>query len=219
MAKLKTKFVCQNCGTSYPKWSGKCENCGRWNTLIEQIEESSGKNVISKSSKTGRILEVQNLNEVISKEKQERISSGIKDLDAVLGGGIFPAGVLLIAGQPGIGKSTLLMQISSFIASSKKVLYVSGEESAEQVALRARRLGTSDAKNLKFASSTSADDIAATIRESGFDIVIIDSVQTLAMEEISSAPGTVSQITNSSNLIIRAAKNSGTAVTILGHIT
>lgn len=219
MAKLKTKFVCQNCGTSYPKWSGKCENCGRWNTLIEQIEESSGKNVISKSSKTGRILEVQNLNEVISKEKQERISSGIKDLDVVLGGGIFPAGVILIAGQPGIGKSTLLMQISSFIASSKKVLYVSGEESAEQVALRAQRLGTSDAKNLKFASSTSADDIAATIRESGFDIVIIDSVQTLAMEEISSAPGTVSQITNSSNLIIRAAKNSGTAVILVGHIT
>lgn len=219
MAKLKTKFVCQNCGTSYPKWSGKCENCGHWNTLIEQIEESSGKNVISKSSKTGRILEVQNLNEVISKEKQERISSGIKDLDVVLGGGIFPAGVILIAGQPGIGKSTLLMQISSFIASSKKVLYVSGEESAEQVALRAQRLGTSDAKNLKFASSTSADDIASTIRESGFDIVIIDSIQTLAMEEISSAPGTVSQITNSSNLIIRAAKNSGTAVILVGHIT
>lgn len=219
MAKLKTKFVCQNCGTSYPKWSGKCENCGRWNTLIEQIEESSGKNVISKSSKTGRILEVQNLNEVISKEKQERISSGIKDLDAVLGGGIFPAGVILIAGQPGIGKSTLLMQISSFIASSKKVLYISGEESAEQVALRAQRLGTSDAKKLKFASSTSADDIAATIRESGFDIVIVDSIQTLAMEEISSAPGTVSQITNSSNLIIRAAKNSGTAVILVGHIT
>lgn len=219
MAKLKTKFICQNCGTSYPKWSGKCENCGHWNTLIEQIEESSGKNVISKSSKTGRILEVQNLNEVISKEKQERISSGIKDLDVVLGGGIFPAGVILIAGQPGIGKSTLLMQISSFIASSKKVLYISGEESAEQVALRAQRLGTSDAKKLKFASSTSADDIAATIRESGFDIVIIDSIQTLAMEEISSAPGTVSQITNSSNLIIRAAKNSGTAVILVGHIT
>lgn len=219
MAKLKTKFICQNCGTSYPKWSGKCENCGHWNTLIEQIEESSGKNVISKSSKTGRILEVQNLNEVISKEKQERISSGIKDLDVVLGGGIFPAGVILIAGQPGIGKSTLLMQISSFIASSKKVLYISGEESAEQVALRAQRLGTSDAKKLKFASSTSADDIAATIRESGFDIVIIDSIQTLAMEEISSAPGTVSQITNSSNLIIRAAKKSGTAVILVGHIT
>ena len=219
MAKLKTKFVCQECGASYPKWSGKCENCGRWNTLVEQMSEPSGKNVISKSAKTGRILDVQNLNEIISEKKQERISSGIKDLDTVLGGGILPAGVLLIAGQPGIGKSTLLMQVSSFIASSRPVLYVSGEESAEQVALRAQRLGASGSNKLKFASSTSADDISATIREGNFDLVIIDSIQTLAMEEISSAPGTVSQITNSSNLIIRAAKKSGTAVILVGHIT
>ena len=219
MAKLKTKFVCQECGASYPKWSGKCENCGRWNTLVEQVSESSGKDAISKGAKTGRILDVQNLNEIISEKKQERISSGIKDLDTVLGGGILPAGVLLIAGQPGIGKSTLLMQISSFIASSRPVLYVSGEESAEQVALRAQRLGASGSNKLKFASSTSADDISATIREGNFDLVIIDSIQTLAMEEISSAPGTVSQITNSSNLIIRAAKKSGTAVVLVGHIT
>jgi len=162
---------------------------------------------------------VQDLNEVISEKKQERISSGIRDLDIVLGGGILPAGVLLIAGQPGIGKSTLLMQISAFIAGSKNVLYVSGEESAEQVALRAKRLGASEAKNLKFAASTSANDISATIREGGFDLVIIDSIQTLSMEEISSAPGTVSQITNSSNLIIQAAKSSGTAVILVGHIT
>ena len=219
MAKLKTKFVCQECGASYPKWSGKCENCGRWNTLVEQVSESSGKDAICKSAKSGRILDVQNLNEIISEKKQERISSGIKDLDTVLGGGILPAGVLLIAGHPGIGKSTLLMQISSFIASSRPVLYVSGEESAEQVALRAQRLGASGSNKLKFASSTSADDISATIREGNFDLVIIDSIQTLAMEEISSAPGTVSQITNSSNLIIRAAKKSGTAVVLVGHIT
>ena len=219
MAKLKTKFVCQECGASYPKWSGKCENCGRWNTLVEQMSEPSGKSAISKSAKTGRVLDVQNLNEIISEKKQERISSGIKDLDIVLGGGILPAGVLLIAGQPGIGKSTLLMQVSSFIASSRPVLYVSGEESAEQVALRAQRLGASGSNKLKFASSTSADDISATIREGNFDLVIIDSIQTLAMEEISSAPGTVSQITNSSNLIIRAAKKSGTAVILVGHIT
>lgn len=219
MAKLKTKFVCQECGASYPKWSGKCENCGRWNTLVEQVSESSGKDAISKSAKTGRILDVQNLNEIISEKKQERISSGIKDLDTVLGGGILPAGVLLIAGQPGIGKSTLLMQVSSFIASSRPVLYVSGEESAEQVALRAQRLGALGSNKLKFASSTSADDISATIREGNFDLVIIDSIQTLAMEEVSSAPGTVSQITNSSNLIIRAAKKSGTAVVLVGHIT
>ena len=123
MAKLKTKFVCQNCGASYPKWSGKCENCGQWNTLLEEFEDiPSGKNAIAKSAGRGKKLTTQNLNEIISEKKQTRISSGIADLDTVLGGGILPAGVLLIAGQPGIGKSTLLMQISGFIAGQKNVL-------------------------------------------------------------------------------------------------
>lgn len=219
MAKLKTKFICQNCGASYPKWTGKCENCGNWNTLVEEIIEVSAKNVVAQSQGKGKILQTQNLNEIISEEKSPRISSGIADLDTVLGGGILPAGVILIAGQPGIGKSTLLMQISGFVGASKNVLYVSGEESAEQVAMRAQRLGASTSGNLKFASSTSADDIASTISAGGFEMVIIDSIQTLAMAEISSAAGSVSQITNSSNLIIQAAKNSGTAVILVGHIT
>ena len=219
MAKLKTKFVCQNCGASYPKWSGRCENCGEWNTLLEQTPESTGKSAVSKSANSGRILSTQNIESVSSGKKQPRISTGINDLDSVLGGGILPAGVVLIAGQPGIGKSTLLMQVSGEIAKSTPVLYVSGEESAEQVALRAARLGANNSSQLRFASSTSADDIAATIRDGQHKVVIIDSIQTLAMNEISSAPGTVSQITNSSNLIIQAAKNSGTAVIMVGHIT
>lgn len=219
MAKLKTKFVCQNCGASYPKWSGRCENCGEWNTLLEQTPESVGKSAISKSANSGRILDAQNIENISSGKKQPRVSTGIKDLDSVLGGGILPAGVVLIAGQPGIGKSTLLMQISGEIAKITPVLYVSGEESAEQVALRAARLGANNSSQLRFASSTSADDIAATIRDGQHKVVIIDSIQTLAMNEISSAPGTVSQITNSSNLIIQAAKNSGTAVIMVGHIT
>ena len=219
MAKLKTKFVCQNCGASYPKWSGRCENCGEWNTLLEQTPESTGKSAVSKSANSGRILSTQNSESVSSGKKQPRISTGINDLDSVLGGGILPAGVVLIAGQPGIGKSTLLMQVSGEIAKSTPVLYVSGEESAEQVALRAARLGANNSSQLRFASSTSADDIAATIRDGQHKVVIIDSIQTLAMNEISSAPGTVSQITNSSNLIIQAAKNSGTAVIMVGHIT
>ena len=218
MAKLKTKFVCQNCGASYPKWSGKCENCGHWNTLVEQVEEALGKNAISKSAKTGRILNVQDLNEVVSEKKQERISSGIRDLDIVLGGGILPAGVLLIAGQPGIGKSTLLMQISAFIASSKNVLYVSGEESAEQVALRAKRLGAYKAKNLKFAASTSADDISATIREGGFDLVIIDSIQTISTETVDSSPGSIPQIRECAASLLHFAKNSNVPVILIGHI-
>lgn len=219
MAKLKTKFICQNCGASYPKWTGKCENCGNWNTLVEEIVEVSAKNVVAQSQGKGKILQTQNLSEIISEEKSPRISSGIADLDTVLGGGILSAGVILIAGQPGIGKSTLLMQISGFVGVSKNVLYISGEESAEQVAMRAQRLGASTSGNLKFASSTSADDIASTIGAGGFEMVIIDSIQTLAMAEISSAAGSISQITNSSNLIIQAAKNSGTAVILVGHIT
>ena len=219
MAKLKTKFVCQNCGASYPKWSGRCENCGEWNTLLEQTPESTGKSAVSKSANSGRILSTQNIESISSGKKQPRISTGINDLDSVLGGGILPAGVVLIAGQPGIGKSTLLMQVSGEIAKSTPVLYVSGEESAEQVALRAARLGANNSSQLRFASGTSADDIAATIRDGQHKVVIIDSIQTLAMNEISSAPGTVSQITNSSNLIIQAAKNSGTAVIMVGHIT
>ena len=219
MAKLKTKFICQNCGSSYPKWMGKCENCGSWNTLVEEVEESIGKNAVAKSIGKGKILQTQNLDEVISNKKQDRISTGIADLDNVLGGGILPAGVLLIAGQPGIGKSTLLMQVSSCIAQQKRVLYVSGEESAEQVAGRAKRLNAEKSPNLKFASSTSADDIAETILNGKFDLVVVDSIQTLAMSEVSSAAGSVSQITNSSNLIIQAAKKSGTAVVLVGHIT
>lgn len=219
MAKLKTKFICQNCGASYPKWMGKCENCGEWNTLIEEIEEPIGKNAIAKSIGNGKILQTQSLDEIISSKKQDRISTGIADLDNVLGGGILPAGVLLIAGQPGIGKSTLLMQVSSSVARQKNVLYISGEESAEQVAGRAKRLNAEKSPNLKFASSTSADDIAETILNGKFDLVVVDSIQTLAMSEISSAAGSVSQITNSSNLIIQAAKKSGTAVVLVGHIT
>ena len=219
MAKLKTKFICQNCGSSYPKWMGKCENCGSWNTLVEEVEEYIGKNAIAKSIGKGKILQTQNLDEIISSKKQDRISTGITDLDNVLGGGILPAGVLLIAGQPGIGKSTLLMQVSSCVSQQKRVLYVSGEESAEQVAGRAKRLNAEKSPNLKFASSTSADDIAETILGGGFDLVVVDSIQTLAMSEISSAAGSVSQITNSSNLIIQAAKKSGTAVVLVGHIT
>ena len=198
---------------------GKCENCGEWNTLIEEIEESIGKNAIAKSARKGKILQTQNLDEIISNKKQDRISTGITDLDSVLGGGILPAGVLLIAGQPGIGKSTLLMQVSSCVDQQKRVLYISGEESAEQVAGRAKRLNAEKSPNLKFASSTSADDIAGTILNGKFDLVVVDSIQTLAMSEISSAAGSVSQITNSSNLIIQAAKKSGTAVVLVGHIT
>lgn len=219
MAKSKTNFVCQNCGAIYPKWQGKCDNCGEWNTLVEQLIETAGKSAVSKSEKTGRILNVQSIGSIAGKESTVRMTTGFKDLDEVLGGGILPGGVVLMAGQPGIGKSTLLLQVSANVARSEPVLYISGEESAGQVRLRAERLGAEKSESLSFVSSTSADDIAATIRSGNYKLVIVDSVQTLSLDEISSAPGTVSQITNSSNVIIRAAKQFGSAVVLVGHVT
>lgn len=219
MAKARSNFVCQNCGASYPKWTGKCENCGEWNTLVEQIVETKGASAVARSHSRGKILKPQSMRSIAAEDSVRRLPTGIADLDAVLGGGILPAGVMLLAGQPGIGKSTLLMQVAAHVAEQSSVLYVSGEESASQVKLRATRLGATSGDDLQFVASTSADDIAATIRSGQYKLVIIDSIQTLSLEEIASAPGTVSQITNSSNVIIRAAKASGAAVILVGHVT
>ena len=219
MAKARSNFVCQNCGASYPKWTGKCENCGEWNTLVEQVIESKGASAVARSSSRGKVLKPQSMRSIAVEDSVRRLPTGIADLDTVLGGGILPAGVMLLAGQPGIGKSTLLMQVAARVSEQHAVLYVSGEESASQVKLRATRLGATSGDDLQFVASTSADDIAATIRSGAYRLVIIDSIQTLSLEEISSAPGTVSQITNSSNVIIRAAKASGAAVILVGHVT
>ena len=219
MAKAHSNFVCQNCGASYPKWTGKCENCGEWNTLVEQVIETKGASAVARSHSRGKILKPQSMRSIAAEDSVKRLPTGIADLDAVLGGGILPAGVMLLAGQPGIGKSTLLMQVAAHVAEQSSVLYVSGEESASQVKLRATRLGATSGDDLQFVASTSADDIAATIRSGQYKLVIIDSIQTLSLEEIASAPGTVSQITNSSNVIIRAAKASGAAVILVGHVT
>ncbi len=187
--------------------------------MVEQVVEATGKSAVSKSVKSGNLLKVQKMDSIAGKEDVSRMLTGFDDLDNVLGGGILSGGVILIAGQPGIGKSTLLLQISAGIAKNEPVLYVSGEESASQVKIRAERLGAEKSESLSFASSTSADDIAATVRAGEYKLVIIDSIQTLSLDEITSAPGTVSQITNSSNVIIRAAKQSGSAVILVGHVT
>jgi DNA repair protein RadA/Sms len=219
MAKSKTQFVCQNCGAVYPKWTGKCDNCGEWNTLVEQAAASMGKSAVAKSASSGRVLSPQTMQAIQTEETVKRMHTGYDDLDMVLGGGILPGGVILMAGQPGIGKSTLLLQVASEVGKVETVLYASGEESASQVKLRAQRLGANTREQLHFVASTSADDIAATIRSGTYKLVIIDSIQTLALDEITSAPGTVSQITNSSNVIIRAAKEAGAAVVLVGHVT
>jgi len=218
MAKAKTQFVCQNCGAVHSKWSGRCDNCGEWNTLVEQVA-NSGSSSVAKASSSGQPLKVQSIKDMAVDDTSKRIPTGAPDLDIVLGGGILPGAVVLLAGQPGIGKSTLLLQVTAYIAKTTSVLYVSGEESASQVKLRAGRLGAESSEKLDFAASTSANDIAATIRGGQYDLVIVDSIQTLALDEITSAPGTVSQITNSSNVLIRAAKETGTAVILVGHVT
>ncbi len=218
MAKSKTQFVCQNCGAVHSKWSGRCDNCGEWNTLVEQVA-NSGSSSVAKGGSSGRPLSVQSIKTISPTEGNARMSTGTADLDVVLGGGILPGAVVLLAGQPGIGKSTLLLQVTAFVAQHTPVLYVSGEESASQVKLRAQRLGAQASEQLDFVASTSANDIAATIRTGNYKLVIVDSIQTLALDEITSAPGTVSQITNSSNVLIRAAKEAGTAVILVGHVT
>lgn len=186
---------------------------------MEQAPVSSGKSAVARGASSGRLLAVQTMQSISATEGRARLDTGIADLNDVMGGGILPGGVVLLAGQPGIGKSTLLLQVSAHIAGSVPVLYASGEESASQVKLRAERLGAHGSEQLSFVASTSADDIAATIRSGTYKLVIIDSIQTLSLDDITSAPGTVSQITNSSNVIIRAAKESGAAVILVGHVT
>lgn len=219
--KVRSQFVCQQCGVSYAKWVGQCTNCQSWNSLVEQVVDTGvggGKSAIEKGRASGKKLDFVKLSSVVPSDAKARLLTEFDDLNTVLGGGILMGSVCLLAGQPGIGKSTLLMQICAEIAKGHDVLYISGEESAGQVKLRAERLGAKS-ERLNFAASTSGNDIAKTIEGGEFDLVIVDSIQTLAMDEISSAPGTVSQVTNCGNLIIRAAKATDTAVVIVGHVT
>lgn len=218
--KARSQFVCQQCGAVYAKWMGQCTNCNAWNSLVEQVAEvaASGKSAVEKGRASGKKLEFVKLKTITPSDAKARLLTSFNDLNTVLGGGILMGSVSLLAGQPGIGKSTLLMQICAEVAKKHDVLYVSGEESAGQVKLRAERLGA-DSERLNFAASTSGNDIAKTIESGEFDLVIVDSIQTLAMDEIASAPGTVSQVTNCGNLIIRAAKATDTAVVIVGHVT
>lgn len=219
MVKIKTQFVCQQCGTTYGKWMGRCENCGEWNSLVEQAPASTAQSSVAKATNSGTRLVAQPIRKAQADETTKRLSSGVSDLDEVLGGGIVPGSVTLLAGQPGIGKSTLLLQLAAYVARDQPVLYISGEESAHQVALRATRLGADATEKLDFAASTSANDISATIRDAKYGLVIVDSIQTMSVDEMTSAPGTVSQITNSSNVLIRAAKSAGSAVILVGHVT
>ena len=215
MAKQSVKFVCSNCGAQSSSWAGRCNQCGEWNTLVEEVQlVSPGGNGVKP---TGRILPSQDVL-TSTKRSEKRIPTTIADVDAVLGGGLVHGGVVLIAGQPGIGKSTLLMQIANHIAKDRTVLYVSGEESEHQVAMRAARLSAT-ASRLQIANRNQADDAAATKASKEFELVVVDSIQTMNAAGVSSASGSVSQITNSTNILLQAAKRSNTALIIVGHVT
>lgn len=213
MAKKGVMYVCGSCGAESAAWAGRCHVCGEWNTLEEVKNITVSGTVSSSNSK----LDIQKIKEVSTKT-EDRISLNYGDVNRVLGGGIVKGSALLLAGEPGIGKSTLLLQLCGHVEKSSKVLYVSGEESAHQVGLRAKRLGINQA-NVDITSSTITDDIAGEIMKKNYQLVIVDSIQTLQCKQVATSPGSVSQINSSSHLLLSAAKASNTAVIIVGHVT
>lgn len=215
MAKSSVQFTCQECGAKHSKWAGRCSNCGAWNSLVEEMPISRD---AALSSVQGTALKPTEVGKVTKSQKKERLKTDTRDVDTVLGGGFVAGSVNLIAGQPGIGKSTLLMQLAAKLSIHHKMLYISGEESLEQVSLRASRI-TPEKQNVMLASSTSSDDIAQTILTGNYDAVIVDSIQTVSCKAVSSAPGSVSQITNSTYLLTQAAKQTNTTLIVVGHVT
>ena len=219
MAKAKTVFVCSACGYESPRWAGKCPGCGTWNTMEETFaaapEKAAGK--IAANQRPGTGAQAALLRD-IPEDSALRTSTGISELDRVLGGGIVEGGLMLIGGDPGIGKSTLLLQVADRLAKAgQKVLYVSGEESARQIRLRARRLGVES--DVWVLSENALDAIEEKIRTLRPDTAVIDSIQTVYRPELASAPGSVSQIRESTSLIMRLCKETGTSAFLVGHVT
>lgn len=216
MSKVKTKYVCQNCGYSTLRWSGKCPDCDTWSSLVEEIVTNDKKRASGSGSLKVNEGSYKLISE-ISSVNESRTQTHISELDRVLGGGIVGGSVILIGGDPGIGKSTLMLQLAEQIK-DKKILYVSGEESASQIKLRADRLNY-HLGNFYILSETNMEIIEAVIEKESPDIVVVDSIQTVYRPEIESAPGTVSQLRESSALLMHIAKKNNVAVFIVGHIT
>lgn len=222
MAKVRSQFVCQNCGASFPRWSGRCDNCAQWNTLVEELA-GSGIGAGPATSKTaatkaGHAIALVELSGEV--EEAPRTPSSIAELDRVTGGGFVEGSAILLGGDPGIGKSTLLTQ--ACIAMEKQgesVVYVSGEEAVSQIRLRAKRLGA-DASKVQLAAETNVENILTTLKTiKAPSLLIIDSIQTLWTSQVDSAPGTVTQVRASAQALIRYAKHHGTTVVLVGHVT
>lgn len=229
MSKVKTQYACQQCGTIHPKWSGQCSDCGEWNCLVESKPEAASthraKAGIVAGGYAGQASSVTKLNK-ISMARETRLSTGIGEFDRVLGGGLVTGSVVLIGGDPGIGKSTILLQTMTHMAeqagsvteNTTRALYVTGEESLSQVALRAQRLDL-PTHQLSVMAETCVETICATLAQEKPAVAVLDSIQTLYTESLQSAPGGVAQIRESAALLTRYAKNSGTALFLVGHVT
>lgn len=220
MAKAKTTYCCTECGGIMPKWQGQCAHCNAWNTLEEVVQAptSAGEpRYESWSGDQGRQRQVVNLSDIHTQE-QIRYSSGIDELDRVLGGGMVQGAVVLLGGDPGIGKSTLLLQAVSLMSSQRKVLYVSGEESPQQVALRAQRLDV-NASQVRLFAEIRLEAILTTLKTERPDVAVIDSIQTLYTDHLSAAPGSVSQVRECAAQLTRMAKETGITILLVGHVT
>ncbi|WP_369681978.1 DNA repair protein RadA [Malonomonas rubra] len=213
LAKQKTIFSCQQCGFQNPKWLGKCPDCGQWNTLVEEqpVEQSKHSRALTSPGKPQKLAE-------ITSREEDRLHCGIGELDRTLGGGVVPGSLILVGGDPGIGKSTLLLQATDQLARQGTVLYVTAEESARQVKLRGERLGTT-ANNLYLLAETSLEQIKARIKELQPDFLVIDSIQTIFTNSIESAPGSVSQVRECTGQLMIQAKGEGLPTFLVGHVT
>ncbi|MDR0378515.1 MAG: DNA repair protein RadA [Candidatus Accumulibacter sp.] len=216
MAKTKTIHSCAECGAASPKWQGQCPECGAWNTLVETVAESETPAARRFSSLAGT-AGVRTLSEIEARE-EDRLPTGVGEFDRALGGGLVAGGVVLIGGDPGIGKSTLLLQALTALSGTSKALYVSGEESGQQIALRARRLAL-DTRQLRLLAEINLEKILVALQTEKPQVAVIDSIQTLWSEQLASAPGSVAQVRECAARLTRLAKQSGTTVILVGHVT
>ena len=215
-SKQKSLYVCQNCGYESVKWYGKCPTCGEWNTMEEQQPIALTSKKSSPSRTRAAISSIQKLSEINS-DIETRLTSGIKEFDRVLGGGIVEGSLVLLSGDPGIGKSTILLQICQSLCKTKKVLYISGEESARQIKLRADRLSV-DADGLYISAETDVATIVETIKIEKPDMAIIDSIQTMMIDDVSSSAGSITQVRECTNIFMHLAKSLGIPIFIVGHV-
>lgn len=219
MAKEKSCFACTACGYEASRWVGKCPGCGAWNTMEETIAASVKAGPVKENKQRPGTGATAMLLKDIPEDITLRISTGVSELDRVLGGGVVEGGLILIGGDPGVGKSTLLLQVCANLCNSgKRVLYISGEESAKQLKLRANRLKI-DVPNLYVLAENSLDGVESKLQQLQPDVAVVDSIQTMYRPEMASAPGSVSQIRESTSLLMRLAKESGTAIFVVGHVT